>query len=470
MMRKQTSPNNAATGYSDSRQEKTSGPGRRWLILAHCFNMDGRAASQTVTDRIPFLLEQGVQPLVLSAPTGERDDRFPHHRIFSASPSCFLFEVRQIINQKLASPRWRFCLKAALTAVLLPFYVLEKIFIHLDSHWGWTISATWSGWRLIKKHGPEMIYSSGGASSAHMAGFLLCRISGLPWLAELHDPLCYTHRPPRGQNARFHCWLEKIIARHSDAVVFFTQKARDQACERQPELVGKSTVIRPGANPPDFGGVHHRQSEKLHLGHFGSLSPTRNMKALFTALADLFQRTPEWRQLCKVHIYGSDPDPITHRTLTAFHLEDIVAMHGRLEHDQRTGKSGRQQILEAMRQMDILILIQGDGLDSLEYVPSKFYEYALTNRPILGLVCNDSELDHILEETGHLRVDADNPEAIAETIDLLVRRWQASGLPDLTHPPSFNVQHAVECLFRIAEEITSSGRKQTTAKKNGEIK
>ncbi len=46
---------------------------RRWLLLSHAFNMDGRAASLTITDKIPYFLEAGVQPIVLSAITGLKD-------------------------------------------------------------------------------------------------------------------------------------------------------------------------------------------------------------------------------------------------------------------------------------------------------------------------------------------------------------------------------------------------------------
>ena len=40
---------------------------KRWLILAHGFNMDGRAASQTITDKVPYLLAAGLDLTVLSA-------------------------------------------------------------------------------------------------------------------------------------------------------------------------------------------------------------------------------------------------------------------------------------------------------------------------------------------------------------------------------------------------------------------
>lgn len=56
---------------------------KRWLILSHAFNMDGRAASLTITDKLPYFLEAGVQPIVFSAITGIKDRRFPHYQFIA---------------------------------------------------------------------------------------------------------------------------------------------------------------------------------------------------------------------------------------------------------------------------------------------------------------------------------------------------------------------------------------------------
>ena len=76
---------------------------KRWLILAHGFNMDGRAASLTVTDKIPHLLNAGVQPIVLSAITGIKDERFPHHQFLAWGPSGFRFDFRDRKSTRLNS-------------------------------------------------------------------------------------------------------------------------------------------------------------------------------------------------------------------------------------------------------------------------------------------------------------------------------------------------------------------------------
>src|SRR4030065_2921254 len=98
----------------------------------------------------------------VSAPTGDKDNRFPHFQIFSAAPSGILFDLRQIIGKKVSHILPENLLKAILTILILPFYILEKIFIHLDSHWSWMISASIKGVFLIKKYRPKMIYTSAG--------------------------------------------------------------------------------------------------------------------------------------------------------------------------------------------------------------------------------------------------------------------------------------------------------------------
>ena len=104
-----------------------SAPARRWLILAHPFNMDGRAASHTITDKIPHLLNAGIELVVLSGVMGAQDQRFEHHRLWSSGPSGFRFELRHVLRQKISS-RWlyRLCMNLV-SLLLLPAMLVERI-------------------------------------------------------------------------------------------------------------------------------------------------------------------------------------------------------------------------------------------------------------------------------------------------------------------------------------------------------
>src|SRR5689334_11082693 len=110
--------------------EESIKPGKReWLLLSNAFNMDGRAASQTITDKIPFLLQHGIVPIVVSAQTGAKDAVVEHYQVPAIAPSGLKFDLRHILKKHI---RNRFCyrlVKDLANILILPLYVLEKIFI-----------------------------------------------------------------------------------------------------------------------------------------------------------------------------------------------------------------------------------------------------------------------------------------------------------------------------------------------------
>ena len=425
---------------------------RTWLILAHCFNMDGRAASQTITDRIPSLMAKGVVPVVLSAPTGVKDNRFPHFQVFSPAPSGILFELRHIIKKSFRHSVVGKFLKAVLTIVCLPFYIVEKIFIHLDSQWSWFISASAKGYSLFKKYQPELIYSTAGPPSTHVAGFILHKLSRIPWLAEMHDPLIYDNEHPKWQNYWFKKWLETRICNSADAIIYFTESALKSAKGRN-QIRGRAYVLRPGALPPDFSEVSYEKQDKIHFGHFGSLAEGRNLSVFIRALHELLNEKPSWRDKICLDVYGAELDSASRATLTVCPLNEVLCEHGRLEYDSLTGKSGRQQVLEAMRRCDALLLIHGTDTICEQYIPSKVYEYLLTSRPILGCAMRNSELGDILTQNGHTLVNGNDVDEVKAAIMEFATRWESDGLPDRAKGSPFKVEAVVNKLLDIVETI-----------------
>lgn len=424
-----------------------------WLIMAHCFNMDGRAASQTITDRIPFLLAKGITPIVVSAPTGTKDCRFPHYRVFSPTPSCFLFEARHLIARKVGSRWQQQTLKALLTVVLLPLYLLEKLLIHLDSQWSWFISCSWRGYFLIRKYQPPLLYTTAGPPSTHLAGYVLHRLTGLPWLAELHDPLVIDSLPEKGQRGLFNRWLEKTICRHAAAVIFFTETALRNARRRHPELKNKGHLLRPGAAPPDFSGVAYQKKDRIHFGHFGSLAPTRNLGIIIRALAELIEEKQVPPDMISLDIFGGSLDQVSEEYLHRYPIPGVLVRRGRLEFDRKTNKSGRQQVMEEMRQSDILLIIHGADAVCDEYIPSKIYEYFLTGRPILGLVGNGTELEQILQNTASCYHVPQELEMTKIILTEIINKWQSQGLPDRENSTPYTIDAAVERIVTIAAGI-----------------
>lgn len=424
-----------------------------WLILAHCFNMDGRAASQTITDRIPLLMKRGITPIVISAPTGTKDTKFPHYRVFSPAPSGVLFEMRQVIKLNLSNASAVFFLKALLTIFLIPFYLLEKLVVNLDSHWSWFVTAAIKGGFVIKKHKPQLVYSTAGPSSTHLAGFLLSRLFSLPWVCELHDPLIRDDEKKRYQRHAFNRWLEKLIFKHADAVIYFTEGALKSARNRT-GVHGKGHVLRPGAVLPPMEPVTYRKRKKIHFGHFGSLTPDRHLGDFFKGVRLFFKQNPGYEQKFSIDIYGGHMDAVSKKMADECGLDSMIKPFGRLEYDPETKKTGRQQVVEQMFLSDVLVLIHGDSLEAEEYIPSKVYEYIQTSRPIFCLTSGKTELALLLKSLDHVVVQDDDGEHISKAIAALILKWEKNELFRIDAEVCYTVDHAVDQLIGIGGRIT----------------
>jgi hypothetical protein len=108
-----------------------------WLILSHAFNMDGRAASHTITDKIPHLLRQGITPIVISAVTGRRDANIEHHQLLPLSPAGLRFDLRHVLRRKLTNRIAYNVVLGLVSLLLLPFYIVEKLIEDREPHWSW---------------------------------------------------------------------------------------------------------------------------------------------------------------------------------------------------------------------------------------------------------------------------------------------------------------------------------------------
>ncbi|HEY6872628.1 MAG TPA: hypothetical protein VI298_07890 [Geobacteraceae bacterium] len=429
-----------------------------WLIISHAFNMDGRAASQTITDKIPYLLQKGITPIVISAQTGEKDRMVEHYQVPAIAPSGLKFDLRHILKKHLQNGfSYRLC-KTMANVFLLPLYGIERTFIRLESQWSWFFMAYIKGRQIIHRRRPALIYSTGGANSAHFAGYLLAKEFGLPWIAELHDPMI--HGDWRGSRMAYQwaAYLEKKICDNVSAAWWFTEGALAKARERNPSLGNRGHMIIPGVQEPDFKGCSYRCRDKIHFGHFGSLAATRNLVVFIKALHLFLRDYPEYNTVVQLDIYGSSLDPLSRKALQQYPLAGIIEEHGRLESDPVTGKSGRQRVLEAMRMCDALILLHGSDPFCEEYIPSKLFEYLWTKRPIIGLIWNNPQLNKILEQRGQISLNALDVDGVRGTLLDLCKMWEADQLNDCETLAPFTVQKAVDKIVEIAGDVIANSK------------
>jgi hypothetical protein len=417
-----------------------------WLIISNSFNLNGRAVSQTITDKIPHLLRLGVRPVVLSTVTGKKDEKVSHYRIPPPTPVGLRFDLRHVIRRRVRN-RFLYRVLSGLVAILvLPFYLLEKAFIRQEAQWSWFISAYLCGIYIAKKEKPNLIYSTGGPHSAHFAAYLLAKRYRLTWIAEIHDPMVAYKKVPTTQRERFAYWLEKKICRHADVVWWFTEEALSRAKMRHPELGDRGHCLIPGVDPPPFSAPYRRGKE-LILCHFGLLSRTRNLKMFLNALKRFMERDSMRRELVRIHIYGGKVDSLSAQAIKEFPYKETIIEHGRIEYSSETGESGRDRVLKLMRQADCLLLLHGNDHYCEEYIPSKTYEYFFAGRPVLALVWHNAQLEEMLREAGHWVVKSDDVDAISKALDEVYSRWTRNDLPSLEKSPPYTAEAAVRTLY-----------------------
>jgi hypothetical protein len=422
--------------------------------------MDGRAASQTITDKIPFLLKAGIDLHVLSAITGIQDQRFPHKQLIAWGPSAFRFDFRHWVSNRYGRGLIYKLLTPLVSIVLAPMIAIEKWILGYSSQWSWSLPAYFYGYSLIRKDKVNLIYTTAGAWSAHLAGLWLKRVTGLPWLAEIHDPMVIRSSledegliKPKNRDARMRYWLEAQICKNADVAWWFTDGAMHYARLRNPNLDGpnnaQSMMVIPGANPPLVNQAKHAYSNTLNICHFGSLAEDRTLSQILDVLPSFFQKNPEAQEVIKIHAYGSQLDSFSKRCIQKFNLEKNVLSHGRLEKDPKTGLSGREQIAIKMMEADVLILLHGTTPWCAEYIPSKFYEYLWIPRPIWGLTYANLQLNGLLEDSGSYISNSTDPISIQAQLERIWVNWKNQKLVEPTFKP-ISVEDAVQQILNKA--------------------
>lgn len=412
-----------------------------WIILSHSFNQDGQASSQTITDKLPYLMERGIDIAVLSGVMGTRDTRFPHLQLLPWGPMGLGFDLRQLARQHWGRD-WRYRIFSLLLGlVLLPFIIVEKLLFGVQGQAAWALPAVFHALRLARKRKPAVIYSTGGAYSAHLAGYWLKKLTDITWIAEVHDPMVVS-RWKDTRNTRLMARIEGDICRDADLAWWFTDEALASARRRHPELGERGIMVLPGVERLPSDAKYQRGSAMV-VSYFGLLSGTRSMLPVVKAVAALVERKPEVRKTLRVHVYGGAIDTGAAEEIARQNLSDVFVGFGRLEYSPETGKSGRQQVIDLMYQADCLLLLHGLIEDCREYIPSKFYEYLWAGRPIIALTHQNPQLDQMLKERNGYIAASENPQQIEAAIEAAHADWLAGQLrmPQL---PAIDVKQAVD--------------------------
>ena len=369
-------------------------------------NIPGCCQAEWVDDRIYELIKREYNISVISAThCFKYGNQIKHYRVPSILPFEAKGEINEIESMNIDIESRPFTIKY-LRFMRSVSKSLDKLNFSLfkgEGRWFWMFSSLFIGLRIIPFQKCELIYSTGGPASAHLAGIILSKIFRCKLMVELQDPLTGEGIGRNKHTIKALGIVEKFIIKKADHIIFATKNASIAAKEKYPNASHKIDYIYPGAkklNPAREIKRGNEINKKINFSYIGSLYQTRNLDNFFEALEEL---SPS--QAYEVNLYGWLADDILERTKGL--KNDNIKIHGLIP---------RELAIKNAQKADVLLLVQHTDLRSSKTIPFKLYDYLNTENLIFGLTYKNDEIDNILIKHGHIKSDASSVELIKQSL------------------------------------------------------
>lgn len=287
-----------------------------------------------------------------------------------------------------------------------------------DSHVGWVAFAAHAADAAIRSSAhPQVIFSTSGPYSAHLAAMSAVRRTGIPWVAEFRDPWSTdrgANRPRLRLRRRLDRSLESRILRTADHITVVSESFRQEMLEAHKDLPAtKISVITNGFEPMPAG--HPPPAEHpMRIVYAGSVVPPAEVGPILENLDRVYERHPGAFELEVVGPTEAWQAASTPTRRPWLNLRGVVSMD-----------EARQAVADA----SVLVLLCHPVFRIA--LPGKMFEYIGARRPILGLVPPGSEQEHVLCAHADARlVRVDQRDSLLTTIERLLREHREGTLQE----------------------------------------
>jgi len=264
-----------------------------------------------------------------------------------------------------------------------------------DSWVSWVVAATVRGLAHIALHRPSVLYSTYPIASAHLIGYVLHRLSGVPWIADLRDPMAQDDYPHDPRTWRAFKAIEERIMAHASRVLFAAPSALSYYRARYPAaLETRGVVLENGYDEALFvdaeRGCTRSARACIRLVHAGVLYPQeRDPSAFLQAVAALRDEGLLREGEVEFILRGSAHEELYRPMIAAARLDGLVKLEPPV---------GYREALVEMLDADGLMLFQSAGCNF--QIPAKVYEYFRARRPIVAFTDPAGDTGQVLAAAG----------------------------------------------------------------------
>jgi len=389
----------------------------RVLVVAYNFPPIGGTGVQRTLKYVTYLPQSGWQPVVLTARNPgtlpwdeEAERRLPPdlvvQRAFSPEPVKLRRALGRVAREVAAlrpkgSPRGASgasvprpaAVGQAQSAVRVRDYgglagiwgQIERLTFFPDPEVGWVPFAVRLGLEAHRESPVDVVYSSAGPFSSHLAAALIAVRAGLPWVADFRDPWVGNAfaAPLPSVHARLQARIERRFVHLADRSVFATAGLTDAYSARYPLAAGRFLTIPNGYDRSDLVGIVPAPAPRpggFHLLYAGSLYRPDELEVFLLGVELLLDRRPELREKLRIDFVGR-VNEVNTRIAAEFEtperLGGIVGFEGFMP---------RPTVLARMAGADALLQLMTDVAGADVFVGGKLLEYLAFDRPILAVM------------------------------------------------------------------------------------
>lgn len=299
------------------------------------------------------------------------------------------------------------------TARHLSIHQRYPSFLALPDRWtSWWLGAVPTGLAAIRRHRPDVLWSTYPIATAHRIAYTLAKCSGLPWIADFRDPMAQKDYPIDPAQWRSFLRVEKAAVAQARLSTFTTEGAVALYQQRYPQYAARLRVIENGYDddlPMSDLAAPPLNPGKLTLLHSGIVYPSeRDPTHLMQALANLKRQWSDGFSRLVIRFRAPVHEALLHKLARRFGVSETVEILPPLNYSEA---------LAEMCLADGLLLLQASNCN--QQIPAKFYEYLACRRPLLALTDPAGDTAQAVRAAG---VDAlaplDSPTAI---VALLIR-------------------------------------------------
>jgi glycosyltransferase involved in cell wall biosynthesis len=385
---------------------------RRVLMIAFHFPPQrGSSGVQRTLKFARYLGASGWQPLVLSA----------HPRAYAVKGDDQLRDVPAEVVVERA-----FALDSSRHLAFRGRYLAA---LSLPDRWvSWLFGAVPAGLRMVRRYRPSVIWSTYPIATAHLIGLALHRLTGLPWVADLRDPMTDVDYPANRHTRAVCRWVEARTVRHATRVVCTTPGAVAAHRARYPQLPPERFVlIENGYDEENFSDAESLAAARpdaaggpLLLLHSGIIYPSeRDPVPFFAALAALLQAGRISPATLQVRLRAAIHEDYLNALIASHGIGSIVTLAPHIPY---------REALNEMMSADALLVLQGSSCNT--QIPAKIYEYLRAGRPILALTDPAGDTAATLRHAGIDSIGPlDSRDAIMETLMRFIGQVDAGTAP-----------------------------------------